>query len=333
MRHFVIVGVLVILVAVLTYIGLDSIGLMPVAASAQAIPIDWMWNWQVIAISFLFSLIVVPMAYSMIVFRRKKGDTTDAEHIEGNTSLEIVWTVLPLFLVLAFAYMGAFSLGEMRRVDPNAMVIKVTGQQFSWTFEYPEYGVVSTELHLPINRQVLMKMEAKDVIHSFWVPEFRVKQDVVPGRVTEYRITPTLNGTYKVRCAEICGTSHSYMQANVIVDEVLGFDTWMAEQVVLASVKTPEGMGKQLATANGCVGCHSVTSVPLATAPTWFGLYGSQVSLADGTTVIADDAFITESILAPKAKEVAGYAPTIMPAYTLTDEEIANIIAYIKTLK
>lgn len=333
MRHFVIVGVLVILVAVLTYIGLDSIGLMPVAASAQAIPIDWMWNWQVIAISFLFALIVVPMAYSMIVFRRRKGDTTDAEHIEGNTSLEIVWTVLPLFLVLAFAYMGAFSLGEMRRVDPNAMVIKVTGQQFSWTFEYPEYGVVSTELHLPINRQVLMKMEAKDVIHSFWVPEFRVKQDVVPGRVTEYRITPTLNGTYKVRCAEICGTSHSYMQANVIVDEVVGFDTWMAEQVVLASVKTPEGMGKQLATANGCVGCHSATSVPLATAPTWFGLYGSQVSLADGTTVIADDAFITESILAPKAKEVAGYAPTIMPAYTLTDEEIANIIAYIKTLK
>ena len=333
MRHFVIVGVLVILVAGLTYIGLDSMGLMPLAASAQAIPIDWMWNWQVVAISFLFSLIIVPMIYSLIVFRRRKGDTTDAEHIEGNTNLEIAWTVLPLFLVLTFAYMGAFSLGEMRRADPNAMIIKVSGQQWTWTFEYPETGVVSSELHLPLNRQVLLMMESKDVIHSFWVPEFRVKQDVVPGRITEYRITPSLVGTYMVRCAEICGTSHAYMESKVIVDDVAVYDAWMAEQAELAAIKTPEGMGKQLVTANGCLGCHSITSVSLATAPTWFGLYGAEVPLADGTTVISDDAYIAESILDPKAKEVAGYSPTIMPAFTLTDEEIANIIAYMKTLK
>ncbi|MBK8781776.1 MAG: cytochrome c oxidase subunit II [Anaerolineales bacterium] len=334
MRHFVIVGILVIILASLTYIGLDGIGLMPVAASAQAIPIDWLWNWQVVAMSFLFSLIVVPMGYSLIVFRRKKGDTTDAEHVEGNTNLEIAWTVLPLFLVMIFAYMGAFSLGEVLRVDPNAMIVKVKARQFAWTFEYPETGIVSTELHLPYNRQVVLKMESEDVIHSFWVPEFRVKQDVVPGRVTEYRITPSLVGSYKVRCAELCGTSHSYMEASVIVDEVADYDAWIAEQTALtAAAQTPEGQGQLLAVANGCVGCHSVTSTNLPTAPTWFGIYGSQVDLADGTTVLVDDAFIAESILDPKAKEVAGYSPTIMPPYTLTDEQIANIIAYIKTLK
>jgi len=124
MRHFVIVGILVIVTAILTYVGLDSVGLLPVEASAQAVSIDWLWNWQVVAISFLFSLIVVPMAYSLVVFRRRKGDTTDAEHIEGNTTLEIAWTVVPLIIVVIFAYMGAYSLGEIKRVDPDAVVIE-----------------------------------------------------------------------------------------------------------------------------------------------------------------------------------------------------------------
>jgi cytochrome c oxidase subunit 2 len=195
MGHFLVVGILVIVMAVLTYFGLDAAGLMPVEASAQAVSIDWLWNLEIIAISFLFSLIVVPMVYSLIVFRRRKGETGDGEHMEGNSTLEIAWTVVPLFIVLAFAYLGAYSLGEIRRVDPNALVIKVKAQQFVWTFEYPEYGIISKELHLPVNKQVLLKMESADVIHSFWVPEFRIKQDVVPGRVTDYRVTPTLIGT------------------------------------------------------------------------------------------------------------------------------------------
>jgi len=306
---------------------------MPVQASAQAIPIDWMWNWQVLAISFFFSLIMVPLVYSLVVFRKKPGDDTDAEHIEGHTNLEIAWTVFPLIVVVVFAYLGAFSLGEIRKVDPNAMVINVTARTFSWSFEYPEYGIVSDKLYLPYNRQVLLKMQSEDVIHSFWVPEFRLKQDVVPGRITEYRITPYLVGEYKVRCAEICGANHSYMEANVIVDDVVTFDAWVAEQQALAAVKTPEGLGKQLATANGCVGCHSVTSSPLPSAPTWFGLFGSQVELADGTTVTADEAFIKESILDPKAKEVKGYSPTIMPVFALSEADIENLTAYIKSLK
>ncbi|MBI5950905.1 MAG: cytochrome c oxidase subunit II [Chloroflexi bacterium] len=334
MGHFLVVGILVIVMAVLTYVGLDAAGLMPVQASAQAVSIDWLWNWQLVAISFLFSLIVVPLIYSLVVFRRKKGETGDGAHIEGNTPLEIGWTIVPLFIVLAFAYMGAYSLGQTRRVDPTAMVVQVKARQFAWTFEYPELGIVSNELHIPVNKQVVLKMESADVIHSFWVPEFRVKQDVVPGRVTEYRITPTLIGDYKVRCAELCGSSHAYMESPVIVDSQSDYDAWISAQAKIAAeaAKTPEGQGKLLTVRNGCIGCHSLDGSKM-TGPTWFNLYGSEVPLADGRTVIADDAFITESILQPKAKEVKGFAPTTMPAYPLTDEEIANIIAYLKTLK
>ncbi len=343
MRHFVIVGILVLLAAVGTYVGLDASGLMPVAASAQAGSaaivgsIDWMWNLQVIAMSFLFALIVVPLLYSLIVFRRKKGDTSDAEHVEGNTNLEIAWTIVPLFIVVVFAYLGAFSLREVRRVDPEAMVVKVHARQFSWSFEYPEYGgFITDKLYLPEGKQVLLQMDSTDVIHSFWVPEFRVKQDVVPGRVTELRITPTLPGEYKVRCAELCGSAHYKMEQAVVVTGDAEFVAWVAEQqAAYAAAQTPEGKGQLLAQANGCLACHSVTSTATPTAPTWFGLFGSTVTLEDGSTVVADEAFIHESIVDPMAKIVKGYQPTMPATYgtLLSEEDIANIIAYIMTLK
>lgn len=336
MRHFIIAGILVIVAAILTYLGLDAIGLMPVQASAQAVSIDWLWNWEVMTISFLFALIVVPIIYSLVVFRRKKGDTTDAEHIEGNTKLEIAWTIIPLFVVMIFAYMGAYSLAETRRVDPQAMVVNVVASQWAWSFEYPEYGIVTDKLYLPVDKQVVLKMQSKDVIHSFWVPEFRVKQDVVPGRITEYRITPTLTGNYQVRCAELCGTSHAYMENPVIVVTEAEYAAWVDEQVALlaAAGQTPEGKGELLVKSNGCLGCHSIDGSKLI-GPTWLGLFGSEVELSNGTTVPADEAYLKESILNPQGAIVAGFENQLMPnVYTsLTEEDLANIIAYIKTLK
>jgi len=333
MRHFVVVGIFVIVVSILTYVGLDAAELMPAQASAQAVSIDWLWDLQLVAMSFLFALIVVPMVYSFIVFRRRKGETGDGEHIEGNTGLEITWTVIPLVAVLGLAYLGAYSLGDISRVDPNAMVVNVRGQQFAWTFEYPEYGIVTDELHLPVNRQVVLKMESPDVIHSFWVPEFRVKQDVVPGRVTEYRITPTLIGTYKVRCAELCGSNHYSMINDVIVQSQADYDAWIAVQSELAAAsQTPEGIGQRLTVQYGCIGCHSLDGAQLV-GPTWQGLFGSERQFTDGTSAIADAAYLAESILDPNAKVVAGFQPGLMPPYTLTDEEIANIIAYLETLR
>jgi cytochrome c oxidase subunit 2 len=335
MRHYLTVGILVLITAVLTYLGLEASHLLPVEASAQAVPIDWMWKYQVMAISFLFALIVVPLLYSLIVFRRKKGDTTDAEHVEGNTKLEITWTIIPLITVVAFAYMGAWSLRETRRVDPQAMIVKVHAAQFSWSFEYPEYGgFISDELRLPVNRQVLLQMDSKDVIHSFWVPEFRVKQDVVPGRVTELRITPTLVGPYKVRCAELCGAAHYAMEKSVVVTDDATFQQWASEQqAAFSAAQTPEGMGERIAKSNGCLGCHSATGATLI-GPTWKGLFGSQVKLSDGSTVTADEAFLIESILNPSAKIVAGFeSASAMPAYSFTEEELSYIIAYIMSLK
>jgi len=332
MLHFVIAGILVLVVAFLTYLGLDAAELMPLSASAQAVEIDWMWNLQLIAMSFFFALIVVPMVYSLVVFRRKKGDTTDAEHIEGNTPLEITWTIIPLFVVVIFAYLGAGNLARTIRSSPDAMVVKVTGIQWDWKFEYPEYGITTTELYLPVDKAVLLQMSSTDVIHSFWVPEFRVKQDLVPGRVTELHITPTLAGDYKVRCAELCGTRHYGMEENVKVVDGSAFTAWVVEQqAIAAALNTPEAKGQKLVADNGCAACHSVDGAA-GLGPTWFNLFGSTVELEDGSTTTADDAFLTESIKDPKAKVVKGFAPT-MPVYPFTDEDIANIIAYIKTLK
>jgi|SRR3990172_121786 len=332
MRHFVIVGILIIAGALLVYMGLDAAELMPTAASAQATEIDWMWNLQVVAMSFLFALIVVPMFYSLVVFRRRKGDTTDAEHIEGNMPLEITWTVIPLFVVMLFAYLGAGNLARTMRGSPDAMVVKVTGSQWSWKFEYPEYGITTLEMYLPENKAVLLKMESTDVIHSFWVPEFRVKQDLVPGRVTELRITPTKNGDYTVRCAELCGTSHYKMEQPVIVVDGAVFTAWITEQqAIAAAANTPEARGQSLVNANGCVACHSVNGAA-GVGPTWLGLFGSTVELESGGPVTADDAFLSESIKDPAAQVVKGFAPT-MPVYPFTDEQIADIVAYIKTLK
>jgi cytochrome c oxidase subunit 2 len=296
-----------------------------------------MWNLEVIAMSFLFALIVVPLAYSLIVFRRRKGDTTDAEHMEGNTKLEIGWTIVPLFIVMAYAYLGAINLAATRRADPEAMVVKVTGLQWAWTFEYePVNGlaVVSDELHVPVGKQVLLRMTSNDVIHSFWVPEFRVKQDLVPGRITELRVTPTLEGNYKVRCAELCGTSHYSMEKPVVVSSQEEFDGWMTEQLAIAeeAAQTPEGRGQALVAANGCAACHSLNGSP-GIGPTWLGLSGRTEELTDGTTVVVDDAYIHESIKAPQAKIVAGFENQLMPTYGFTDEQIADIIAYIKTLR
>ena len=334
MRHFVIVGVIIVILTPLIYFSITAANVMPVEASAQSIPIDWMWNMDVGVLSFLFALIMVPLVYSLIVFRRRKGDATDAEHMEGNTTLEVTWTVIPLMIVIVFAYLGAYTLGETRVVDPNALVINVTAHQWDWSFDYPE-GFTSNELHLPINRQVVLKMQSLDVIHSFWVPEFRIKQDIVPGHVTEYRITPTLLGNYTVRCSKLCGTSHAYMQRPVVVTSQGDYDTWVQQQAAAAAALVAKGgpdAGKAMAAQNGCGGCHSIDGSRLV-GPTWRGLFGAQVKLSTGKTVTADEAYLIESVADPTAKVVDGFPDHVMPKFNLTDAQIKDIVSYIETLK
>jgi cytochrome c oxidase subunit II len=335
-KHFIFVGILVILTSVLVYTGLVQAKLLPEAAAVQAGPIDRLFRLELVAISFLFSLIVVPLLYSLIVFRRKTGDTGDGQHFEGNTRLEIFWTVIPLIMVIGLAYLGAENLAAVTRADPEAMEAKVTGFQWAWRFEYPEVGVTSDELHLVVDRQVVLRMSSPDVLHSFWVPEFRVKQDLVPGIETTYRITPSELGQFKVRCAELCGTSHSYMESPVIVETQEEFNAWIKKQVdanaaAEASGVPDAGRGQKIYESSGCKACHSIDGSPLV-GPTWKGVWGAEIELEDGTKAFGDEAYIAESIKEPNAKIVKGFAPG-MPQFNLSDRQIADLIEFIKTLK
>ena len=333
MKHFVIVAILVVLGTILVYSGLVSLGLLPQQASLQAVSIDELFNIHLWLISFLFSLIVGILIYSVVVFRRRKGETGDGAYIAGNTRLEVLWTLIPLGVVIFLAYIGAMSLAEVQRIDPSAMVVKVIGGQWFWKFQYLDYGFSSDKLYLPVNQQIDLQMTSQDVIHSFWVPEFRVKQDLVPGRTTDLRITPIMIGQYKVRCAELCGASHAYMEAAVNVVSQADFDKWIEEQKSAAPVD-PVLLGQQLAQQYGCANCHS-TDGSAKTGPTWKGVADSTVKLSDGSTVTADKNYLTTSIVNPNFQIVAGFRENVMPSFanTLAQTEVEALVAYIQSLK
>ncbi|MFC2023368.1 cytochrome c oxidase subunit II [Chloroflexota bacterium] len=335
MKHIAIASLLVVIVTALVIVGLDAMELVPPLASEEGALVDQMFALQLYVIAFFFSLILVFILYSVVVFRRKPGETDEGAQVTGNTPLEIAWTVIPLIIVMGIGVLGAKHLGEITAPDPEELVIEVTGFQFGWRFDYPEQGASSSELYLPLGRQVLFRLTSTDVIHSFWVPEFRVKQDAVPGRWTELRVTPTETGDYRVRCAELCGYSHTTMLAPVIVVEEAEFESWLAGQEVdprPPEEKTPVELGAYVAEFQGCLSCHSTDGSDLV-GPTWRGLFGSERPLADGTTVVADEDYVIASIMHPEEQAVAGF-PMIMPIYetVLSEDELQGLVEYIKSL-
>ncbi len=340
-KHFVGVSVLVVIMTAAIGLGLQTAmqtgHLFPELASRQGVYIDWLFGIHFWAIAFLFSLIAGFMLYTIVVFRQKKGEQKDGAHFEGHTGLEIMWTILPLIAVVYFAYVGGYSLSNVLAVNPTAMRVNVTGRQWSWSFDYPEYGITSDVLVLPANNQALLRLRAVDVIHSFWVPEFRVKQDLLPGGlVRDLRVTPTLVGDYKVRCAELCGQNHALMEAGVIVLSRADFDQWVQEKIAEdpCLIDDVVGCGQKLAKDNGCLACHSVDGTKII-GPSWLGVFGREEALSDGTVVTVDEAYILESIREPGLKIVDGFQ-NLMPVtagQNLTDDQIQNIIEFIKTLK
>lgn len=335
MKHLIVVAILVIIVTVLVLLGLNSIDLVPDLASDEGVAVDQMFTVQIHIIAFIFSLIVVFMLYSVVVFRPKRGDTSDGPHVTGNTPLEITWTLIPLALVLAIATWGAIQLQDITAAEPDEMVVEVTGFQFGWRFDYPEHGVSSSELYLPVGRQVLFRLTSTDVIHDFWVPEFRIKQDAVPGTWNELRVTPTEVADFTMRCAELCGYGHTVMVAPVRVVEPDEFDAWLAGQDLerpAGEELSPVELGAKLAEQTGCLSCHSVDGSTLV-GPSWLGLFGTTRQLEDGYTAAVDEAYLRTSILEPQSQVVVGY-PNIMPAaYTyLSSEELDAMLEYIKSL-
>lgn len=348
-KHFAVVAVMVVVGTFLTYLILTAIYELPVAASAEATSIDALFDAHFFLISFLFALVIVFMLYSVVVFRRRPEDEEDAEgdHFHGHTGLEIAWTIIPLALVVFFGVWATQVLGEITERKDDEMVVHVIGRQWSWRFEYPEQDDLgSDELVLPVDRPVRLQMESDDVLHSFWVPEFRVKQDLVPGQVTEVRITPSQTGDYKVLCAEICGTGHSDMRAPVRVLSSADFDAWVQEQSVSVTQLEPAERGEEWYSQFGCNACHSVDGTDQGmVGPTWQGLFGSERPLTSGETVTADEEYIRTAILNPNEQIVEGYAPNVMPGdfeeqFAAVEEEydgevdvVAEIIAYIQSLE
>lgn len=340
MKHLIAGFLVVAVLMVLGFLGLQFAWtqgyLLPFPASSQAEPIDNLFRIQFSAIVVLFSLIVGLMVYSIVVFRRRKGDTSDGPHSEGNTALEIVWTIVPLGFVLFIAYLGGIALKDTQAAEPKALDVRVVGSQWAWRFEYPDWGIISTELILPVDKQALLTLTSTDVIHSFWVPEFRVKQDLLPGEdfERELRITPDQVGEYTVRCAELCGQQHYAMEAPVSVLSQADFDAWIQSQVAPVS-NDPVTRGDQLTQQLGCRACHSVDGSKIV-GPTWKGLFGKQETLSDGTSVTVDEAYIIQSIRTPAAKLTAGFQ-NLMPANfspdVISDAQISDIIAYMQSLK
>ena len=333
-KHIALASALVVFVSGITYFILEAIYQLPPANSAEAVPIDALFQGHFILISFLFALVMVFMGYSLVVFRRRPGDDGDGEFIHGSNSLEVAWTIIPLFLVVGFGVWGWNVLDEVTAPKSNEVVVEVTGQKWQWSFHYPELGQYATtpDLVVPVNTTIRLEMESSDVLHSFWVPEFRVKKDLLPGQKTILRITPTDEGVYKVRCAEICGLRHTYMLADVRVLSPAAYASWESDILAVASLP-PAEQGERLWLAN-CASCHSVDGTVLV-GPTWQGIYGRQQALTDGSSVLVDDEYIRESIYEPNVKIVAGFQPNLMPqnyATILSDQDVVNIIEFMKTL-
>ena len=343
MIHLLIVAVLVVISTIAIGLFLTNAPILPVEASTQAQTIDWLFHIHFWLIAFFFSLIVVFVVYSVVVFRQRKGERGDGYYMEGNQRLEMLWTIIPIGIVLWLAVIGSGTLADVERRDPAAITVDVFAAQWSWRFQYqvttPDgqaTAVTSDVLVLPKNQQVVLRLHSQDVIHSFYMPEFRVKQDVLPGGeefTRELRITPNLNGTFKVRCAEICGQGHYSMQAKVQVVDASEFKSWLDQQAGSCTLSDAE-CGQRWAQTFGCLGCHTTDGTPKI-GPTWLGLFGSQVQLADGSMVTADENYLHSSIIDPNSQIVAGFQPGVMPqnfSTLLSEEQVNQIVAFIMSL-
>jgi cytochrome c oxidase subunit 2 len=239
-RHFIIAAALILVSTIALDFLLKAAMPLPLQGSIEALTIDGLIGWHLTLIAFLFSLIVVFMLYAIVVFRKRDGDESDGEHFEGNTMLEIVWTVAPLIFVVVFAFYGINALAQVTRSEPNEFEVTAVGLQWSWRFEYPN-GIVSPELVLPKDQRVNVTLNAQDVLHSFWIPEMRVKQDAVPGSVTNIRFTPIVEGDFMVRCAELCGRSHYSMESPVRILPPAEYEQWESEQLAAQGIEVAQG--------------------------------------------------------------------------------------------
>ena len=277
---------------------------------------------------FFLVLITGLMIYFAVKYRRSKHPV--AVQIEGSVVLEVIWTVVPIILVIPMFWFGFSGFRALRDVPEDAMVVQVTGRMWDWSFRY-ENGKESDKLYVPVHQAVKLVLHSVDVNHSFYVPAFRVKEDVIPGRENYLWFKPRSTGSANVFCAEYCGQSHSYMMTEVVVMEDEAFRVWLAQE----SPADSTGPGAVVAMDRvGCLSCHSLDGTA-DTGPTFRGLYQStRTVMRDGgrREVVADEEYLRRAILEPHADLAVDFPPAMPPTEGLTDDELQGIIEYIKTL-
>lgn len=283
-------------------------------------------------IAFIFIVgITAFMIWTVIHFSRKKGK--EAQQFEGSMKLEVLWTVVPLILVMLMFWIGWKGFAPMRKVPADAMVITAIGRMWEWEFIYSD-SLRSKELVLPINKPVKLELVSEDVNHSLFIPAFRVKEDVIPGYDNYLWFTPNYIGDYEILCTEYCGLLHSAMVSKTKIVEQEEFDLWYEELKTASFIPEPEGL--KLLRGTGCLACHSLDGAKLV-GPSFAGLYGSQRTVNEGNTqksVTADEAYITSSVYDPNLQVVEGFARNLMQSYRelLTEEQIAIMTEYLKTI-
>lgn len=303
----------------------DNFPLWPARASSAAGNVDALFIFLLIVSGLMTLLIFVAVAYFAARYRHRRGVL--AEQIEGSTPLELTWSIIPLFVFLAIFAWGAIVFFKSRTPPRDATEVYVVAKQWMWKLEHAEGQREINELHVPVDRDVKLIMTSQDVIHSFFVPAFRMKQDVVPGRYTVAWFRATKPGTYHLFCTQYCGTQHSGMIGSIVVMEPAQYEAWMGGGTSGPLSATGEKVFAEL----GCVTCHRTDSQ--GRGPNLQGVFGKPVQLADGRTVTADENYIRESILDPGAKVVNGFKP-VMPTFQglVSEEQLNALVAYVKSL-
>ena len=334
---------MVIVSSVATVIGIAislAIDWFPVQGSTASDDIDTLYDVLLIASVPVFVLVMSVALYSVFAFRARPGDLGDGAPIHGNTRLEVIWVTIPFIMVSALAIYGWIVLDDIEAKKPNTLVVNVTGQQFAWSFDYPKEKVKTTEVVLPKDRPVEFRIKTNDVLHSFWVPQFRLKSDAVPGITTTVRVTPSRLGGYDVVCAELCGIGHSTMRQQVRVVSPGDYDAWLERKQGGAaggggggSSGDSAAAGKQLFTDTGCNACHTLADA------------GSNATIGPVLNNVAADAtkygkqegqspeeYVKASIESPDSFLVPKFGKGIMPATykdDLSPDEIDTLVKYL----
>jgi cytochrome c oxidase subunit II len=303
----------------------DNLPLWPERASSMAGQVDAIYIFLLVVCGMVALLVFTCLLYFAARYRRRPG--VEAEQIEGSTPLELTWSIIPLCVFMVFFAWGAIVFFKQRTPPRDATEVYVVAKQWMWKLEHAEGQREINELHVPVGRDVKLIMTSQDVIHSFYVPVFRMKQDVLPGRYTVAWFRATKPGTYHLFCAEYCGTQHSGMIGSIIVMRPAQYEAWMNGGPAGPLSATGEKIFAEL----GCSTCHRTDTQ--GRGPNLQGVFGKPVLLEDGRSVVADENYVRESILDPGAKIVNGFKP-VMPTFQglVSEEQLNALVAYVKSL-